>query len=253
MRPLSSNEKWLLLDNLPLHLSEVTPSLLSYARRTAAGGTVGGFVIPQLGVADWRRGFLVVLLIVVQLYVSRIDKLLIPYHSLSLEPSSPMTASNLLRLLTCIAVLLALTSAALASPPTPEENNLSMWEAALQDYRKAHKGVVFRHQNLGLEVFDSLPNLKEDAWKLAQEEGKVKGAMLIGVRGNQSTGSRAIWFSTLIHPDDYLGWEMGLADGVALAFWRLDQNGKKLLTIDVITNHDISWAMEDLDKVVQRF
>lgn len=130
---------------------------------------------------------------------------------------------------------------------------MSMWKAALQDYRKAHKGVVFRHQNLGLEIFEEHPNLKEDAWKLAEEEGKVKGAMLVGVRGDHSTGTRAIWFSTVIHPDDHLGWEMGLRDKVALAFRRLDHNGKKLLSIDLLTDHGISWAMDDLDKVLQRF
>ena len=156
------------------------------------------------------------------------------------------------RIFLLVTLFLAVSSHVVA-PNTPEEDNYFMYVAAQQEYAKAFKGQMFEPQRDGIMAYDHLPNLKSDALTLAEGTGNMKGAMLIGAKGAHRDGSRAIWFSTVIHHGDDLGRQMRLGNKLALAFWRLDSNGKKLLFIDTVPDPDVRLGLEDLNKVLRRF
>ncbi|SPO27320.1 uncharacterized protein UTRI_10437 [Ustilago trichophora] len=135
----------------------------------------------------------------------------------------------------------------------PHEYDFEMWLGAQEEYSKAHKGKPYVAQHVGLAPFDDVYNLKGKILYMAENAGRLTGAMKIGVRGSQEEGNRAIWFSTVIHPLDFLAEEMMLGDRLAFALWRKDKDGEKLLTIDTVPNLNLRLGLEDLHAVLGRF
>ncbi|SPO26972.1 uncharacterized protein UTRI_10437_B [Ustilago trichophora] len=135
----------------------------------------------------------------------------------------------------------------------PHEYDFDMWLGAQEEYRRAHKGRLFLPQHVGLDSYDDIFNLKGKILYIAESAGRMRGAMKIGVRGTHEEGNRAIWFSTVIHPRDFLAEEMMLGDRTALALWRIDKDGEKLLTMDTVPNLDLRFGLEDLHAVLRQF
>lgn len=154
-------------------------------------------------------------------------------------------------LLTYVITLLVL-STLVRAPLTHEEDHF-MWRGAQDEYRRAHKGDLYSPVYFALPAYEDIPHLEEHAYSLASHSGILKGAMLIGSKGNHADGTRAIWFSTIIHHQDKLGRRMDLYDKLGLVLWRLDRGGRKIVSIDLVQDRGLRWGLQDLEKVLRRF
>lgn len=134
---------------------------------------------------------------------------------------------------------------------TPAQYDALMLIGAQEEYARAHGLRTYEPQQVGVEPYRNIADLKQKALAAAARSGYFKGAMKIGVRGSRDLGSRAIWFSTIVHPGDALGREMRLVDQLALLLWCQD-TWKRLLWITLVPNRGVHWGLQDLKTVLGR-
>ena len=132
------------------------------------------------------------------------------------------------------------------------EYDAQMWIGAQEDYRRAHELELFRPGHVGIDPYDHISDLKEKLLITAQCEGWLRGAMLTGVRGSHREENRAIWFTTIVHPEDSVGTEMNLGDRLALVFWCQDMQRKKLLWIGTVPHQDVHCGLQNLGTDLRR-
>lgn len=136
----------------------------------------------------------------------------------------------------------------------PYEYDFFMWNGAQEEYEKAHGHIPFEPAHVGADDFDKrIPEFKNKLLETAVVTGKLKGAIKIGVRGSRAQGNRAIWFTTIVHPEDSVGKEMDLQHKLALILWRQEAYRKSLLWIDMVPIRGVHWGLQDLNTVLRHF
>lgn len=152
--------------------------------------------------------------------------------------------------------MLVAASAALA-PELPDHTRThdEMSQRAIHKYVEVHNiqelpyvpvhDVSYRHI--------PTPELVSDAMQLARGP-QGNGGLFIGWAHNRLPSEQAVYFSTLVRPDDPLGHRMGLIEKIALVLWRKARfsTAATMINIDTIQDMGAQWDFQPLEHVFTR-
>ncbi|SPO26973.1 uncharacterized protein UTRI_10438_B [Ustilago trichophora] len=146
-----------------------------------------------------------------------------------------------------------------AEPPSAERVDASrraqealdedMAMHAYSKYASVHRkqNAVFQPYFTHLSEYRHISDLEAEALRLGQQ----KGILYIGRTRAGKSGPQTLFFSTLFRPTDPLGRKMNLEDKIALAFWRRDPQGTKLLDIDAMVDHELHWPLRSYSRLIK--
>ncbi|KAJ1023578.1 hypothetical protein NDA16_003195 [Ustilago loliicola] len=152
------------------------------------------------------------------------------------------------RFLLILLALLAVVSSPVTFAWIPSPDQEAMWKHAYKRYINLHMNqhIEFEPRDGDLHRYKRIRDLE---WK-ALEIGRERGVLFVGKTQGRLPHQNALFFSTLIRPGDPLGQSMNLQNKVALALFKKDLKGTRLIDLDTMTHNGVNWPLKPFRDVV---